>query len=202
MQRTLRHDSELGEYLEATLDDIAVANALAHQIFGHSLADVSEPGRQLLTLIEAYMRSKAARTAGDKDTFSRRELREAIHWGDTRLRIHLRELVELEYVAPLSGRQGLTYHYRLLSRPDPEAGRFLAGLKSVEQLRIEASLAGLAAGSAPASHPAKREVAAGLTIDDPKASQERPDTPHPCGPLPIFTGAEGGIVVSNRNQGR
>ena len=39
-------------------------------------------------------------------SFNRREFREALKWGDTRLRIHLEELVEIEYVLPLAGRSG------------------------------------------------------------------------------------------------
>jgi hypothetical protein len=76
-------------------------------------------------------------------------LREAFKWGDTRLRIHLEELVEMEYVLPLSGRFGQTYQYRLLYTPADEPGRFLAGLKSVEQLRQEANLAGVLTNLAP-----------------------------------------------------
>jgi DNA primase len=179
MQRPVRHDPELGDYMEATLDDVAIANALAHQVFGHSLVDLSEPGRRLLKLIEDYLGRKAASPAADKDTFNRRELREAIHWGDTRLRVHLSELVDLEYVAPLSGRQGLTYRYRLLSRCGPDAGRFLAGLKSVEQLRQEAHFAGLLSHSAPTSHPENREAAAGLTGDAAAVCDGDPDAPRP-----------------------
>lgn len=82
-------------------------------------------------------------------SFNRRELREAFKWGDTRLRIHLEELVEMEYVVPLSGRFGQTYQYRLLYTPTDEPGRFLAGLKSVEQLRQEANLAGVLPNLAP-----------------------------------------------------
>ena len=59
--------------------------------------------------------------------FNRRELREAFKWGDTRLRIHLDELVEMEYVVPLSGRFGQTYQYRLLYTPtDSRAGSWPA----------------------------------------------------------------------------
>jgi DNA primase len=179
MQRPLRHDPDLGDYVEATLDDIAIANEVAHQVFGNSLADLSQPGRDLLTLIEDFMQHKAASAADDKQTFSRRELREAIHWGDTRLRVHLRELVDLEHVAPLSGRHGLTYHYRLLSRPSLGMGRFLAGLKSVEQLRHDASFAGLSGHFAPASHSENREVAAGLNGENPAACEDHPETSQP-----------------------
>ena len=87
--------------------------------------------------------------------------------------------LDLEYVAALSGRHGLTYRYRVLSRPGSETGRFLAGLKSVEQVRHEASFAGLIGHSAPTSHLEKREVAAGLTGSTPVICEREPETSHP-----------------------
>ena len=178
LQRPMQNDAELGDYLETTLDDIAIANELAHQLFGHSLDDLSQPGRELLRLITDYMAGQRGNATGPKvgagsamaggaATFNRRELREAFKWGDTRLRTHLDELVEMEYVVPLSGRFGQTYQYRLVYEPEQhaEGGRFLAGLKSVEQLRKEANLAGVLTNLAPqnghlapTSQVAKREV--------------------------------------------
>jgi DNA primase len=180
LQRPLRHDQDLGDYVEATLEDVAIANELAHQVFGNSLADLSQPGRDLLVLIENFVRHKAASGADDKETFSRRELREFIHWGDTRLRTHLKELVELEYLATLSGRFGVTYRYRLLSRPSQIAGRFLPGLKSVEQLRTEARLAGVWSHLAPTAHVEKCEVAAAPSQAVPDACERITQTSQPC----------------------
>jgi DNA primase catalytic core len=170
LQRPVHHDAELGDYLETTLDDIAIANDLAHQLFGHSLDDLSRPGRELLRLTADYIAKKTNGASGsatghNAPTFNRRELREAFKWGDTRLRTHLDELVEMEYLVPLSGRFGQTYQYRLLYTPTDEPGRFLAGLKSVEQLRKEANLAGILPNLAPrnghlapTSQAPKREV--------------------------------------------
>ncbi len=166
MQRPVKRDEVIGdEYLETTLEDIAIANDLAHQLFGHSLDDLSCPSRNLLELITGYVAQKSAGGPADKVTFNRRELRETFKWGDTRLRTHLEELIEMEYVLPLSGRFGQTFQYRLLCGSNQEPGRFLAGLKSVEKLRVEANLAGglpnLApqkANLAPTSQVEKREV--------------------------------------------
>ncbi len=149
LQRPVRNDAALGDYIETTLDDIAIANELAHELFGHSLDDLSRPGRELLRLIAEYVAKQAGGGAPDKVNFNRRELREAFKWGDTRLRTHLDELVEMEYVVPLSGRFGQTYQYRLVYEPTDEPGRFLSGLKSVEQLRKAANLAGVLTHLAP-----------------------------------------------------
>jgi DNA primase len=149
LQRPVQNDAELGDYIETTLDDIAIANELAHELFGHSLDDLSRPGRELLRLVYQHVQRQAAASKTGDVTFNRRELREAFKWGDTRLRTHLDELVEMEYVVPLSGRFGQTYQYRLVYEPTDEPGRFLSGLKSVEQLRKTANLAGVLTHLAP-----------------------------------------------------
>ena len=141
LQRPARHDGEFGGYIETTLDDIAIANELATSLFGQSLDELSRPGRELLQLIFDYVQSQAAKlkTTADKIAFGRRELREALKWSEYQLRTYLHELETLEYIWPLAGRQGQPFRYRLLWDGQGEnGGRFLAGLKSVEQLRQEA----------------------------------------------------------------
>jgi DNA primase catalytic core len=147
LQRPARHDGEFGGYIETTLDDIAIANELATSLFGQSLDELSRPGRELLQLIFDYMQSQAAKlkTTADKIAFGRRELREALKWSEYQLRTYLDELEKLEYVWPLAGRQGQPFRYRLLWDGQGESGgRFLPGLKSVEQLRQDAEKLGMA----------------------------------------------------------
>ena len=142
-QRTIKHDPAIGDYVETTLEDIGLANDLAHHLFGHAVEDLSRPAQELLECIWTYARQKARQGGIERASFNRRELREAFKWGDTRLRTHLKELVQMEYLVPISGRFGQTYHYRLVGEPVPcEANRrHMPGLKSVEQLRQEADLA-------------------------------------------------------------
>lgn len=143
MQRAVKHDEEIGDYIETTLDDIAIANDLAGELFGQSLDDLSSPSRDLLRLTRGFVqeRATAMKVACEKVEFSRRELREALGWGEYRLRVHLRELVEMEYLAPLSGRFGQRFCYRLLTLP--ETASMMPGLKTVEQLRQEAKAVGM-----------------------------------------------------------
>ncbi|MGO8680135.1 MAG: CHC2 zinc finger domain-containing protein [Limisphaerales bacterium] len=154
LQRPARHDDALGDYIEATLDDIAIANELAAALFGQSLDELSRPGRELLQLIFDYVQGQAAKlkTTGEKIAFGRRELREALKWSEYQLRTYLHELETLEYIWPLAGRQGQPFRYRLLWDGQGEnGGRFLAGLKSVEQLRREAERLGFVAGETTSS---------------------------------------------------
>jgi DNA primase catalytic core len=152
MQRPVKHNAVFGDYIEVTLDDIAIANELATELFGASLDELSAPGRRLAEQLADYVAAQASarRTSWEKVNFGRRDLRAALKWSETRLRVHLRELAELEYLAPLCGVQGTAYQYRLLVSPEEirGAGRFVPGLKSVEQLRQEASFAGLNASFA------------------------------------------------------
>lgn len=68
--------------------------------------------------------------------FTRRELREAVHWGDTQLKVHLVRLVEMEFLAV--HRRGLTHAYELVydgRHGDGEGQRaHLCGLREVEGL--------------------------------------------------------------------
>ncbi len=217
LQRPVHNDAELGDYIETTLDDIAIANELAHELFGHSLDDLSRPGRELLKLISDYMARQAGRVSGKAGagnavasgaaTFMRRELREAFKWGDTRLRTHLDELVEMEYVVPLSGRFGQRYQYRLVVLADgqptalEQGGRFLAGIKSVEQLRREANLAGILPNLAPqnghlapTSQVSKREV---LKRENPRQSNGLLTSSQNLAPI-----LRGHIPEKQRNGGR
>jgi len=163
MQRPRKHDAELGEYIETTLDDIAIANDLAHALFGQSLDDVSFPSRQLLGLIRDYVRRRAAetKTAVAEVDWTRRELREAIKWTEARLRLHLAELVRLEYVGAIRGSFGQRYAHRLLIDADEPEACFVAGLKSVEQLGQEASC--LFGGSKPRNLASRKGNLAGTS---------------------------------------
>jgi hypothetical protein len=151
-QRATKHDAELGDYIETTLDDIAIANELAAELFGQSLDELSFPSRELLRLIGGFAaeRAKAAQKPALEIEWTRRELREAIQWTEARVRQHLAELVRLEYVAATSGRFGSRFRYQLLIEPEQiaENGRLNVALKSAEQLAEDANLAGFGANLA------------------------------------------------------
>jgi len=157
MQRPIKQSATLGEHIEVTLDDIALANELALELFGHSLDDLSPPSRELLRLIREYVQRRAAelKIAADKVEFHRRELRQALRWSETQLRRYLRALVEMEYLAPVAGRHGQLYSYRLIFDGKEDEGRHLPGLKSVEQIRVEAIEKGILPADTPQTSPRK-----------------------------------------------
>jgi DNA primase catalytic core len=124
------------ECIVATLDDIARANELAHDVLGRSLDDMPPQTRRLLGLVQRMEKERGGK-AGQAGGWRRRDLRAFTGWGDTQLKIHLGRLVELEYV--LAQRdpahlQGLVYE--LLFDGDVAAERpHLSGLIDAEALR-------------------------------------------------------------------
>jgi hypothetical protein len=113
--KTTTHQGQSLDYIEVTLDDIARANAIAHDVLGRSLDELPPQTRRLLGELTRLTATRAkAQAIHTKDVrFARREVRDAIGWGDTQLKIHLARLVEMEFVvchrAPLGQGQGFVY---------------------------------------------------------------------------------------------
>jgi hypothetical protein len=140
--RNARVSGQNVEYIEVTLDDIATANRLAHEVLGRSLDELPPQTRRLLDLLDG-MATKALREQSiDRADyrFSRRDVRTFTGWGDTQLKVHLGRLVELEYLLVHRGDRGRSFVYELqFQQPARVGGKVLAGLIDVEQLRHERS---------------------------------------------------------------
>jgi DNA primase catalytic core len=152
LQRPVKHDADAGDYIETTLDDIAIANELATDLFGQSLGELSRPSRELLKLIRRMVEEMERKPGnGDGQTagagtaaFSRRQVREFTGWSDYQIKIHVKQLEDLEYLLPLTGRRGQCFSYRLAWDGEGLDGeRFVLGLTSVEELRQKAKVVGL-----------------------------------------------------------
>ena len=145
-------------YVEVDKEDLWLANDLASAILGHSLDELSRPGYDLLMQLEVLARGQATSdppaqpgppavpetqlTAKRKNGgphasgFTRRQIREATGWSQSRVHRYLQELIELEYVAVESGRNGLLQTYRLGYQGEGKDGqKFVLGLKAVDQLQ-------------------------------------------------------------------
>jgi hypothetical protein len=126
------------EYIEVTLDDIAAANRLAHDVLGRCLDEMPPQTRRLLAQVETMVAARCAAGKCERGdvAFTRRELREACGWGDTQLKIHLGRLVELEYVLAHRADHGTGHVYELVYDGGGKDGRrHLPGLLDVEKLR-------------------------------------------------------------------
>ena len=135
---TAVHHERKVEYIEATLEDIAVANRLACEALGRSADELPSQTRRLLTLVDEMVTADCKRHGIDRadHRFSRRDIREFTGWGHTQLKVHLKRLEELEYLLIHRGGRGQSFVYELLYDAPPDAaGKFLARLSDVEQLK-------------------------------------------------------------------
>jgi hypothetical protein len=135
-----------------TLDDIARANALAHDVLGRSHDEPPLQTRRVLGLIEALVEEKVRQQALVRTDarFTRRELRARCGMSDTAVRIHLERLVAMEYVRAAAGRNGQRFEYELLF--DGELGAAapqMIGLIDVTALRGNADTTATSQGEAP-----------------------------------------------------
>ena len=140
-QREVKQDGGL-RYVEVELTDLEAANRLASEVLGTSLDELPPQTRRLLALLDRHVtdRCEALGMAREDYRFTRREVREALGWSDTQLKVHLARLADLEYLAihPGVGRGG-RYAYELVYRGEGREGeRFVLGLLDVETLRSHA----------------------------------------------------------------
>ena len=141
--KTVEHQGRTLAYIEVEKADIALANAIAHEVLGRTLDEMPPQTRNLLRLVRRMVvqRAAAERVPPSAVRFTRRELREATAWGDTQLKVHLARLVEMEHV--LVHRRGTQHAYELLyDAAEGEPGgdgpggevRHLNGLLDVREL--------------------------------------------------------------------
>jgi hypothetical protein len=114
-----------GGAIVASVDDYAVAYALAAEVLAETLSDLRKPLR------EAYEAVSGLCERGEG--VSRREIREALQLPDSTVRNWLCELVSLEYLEAEGGGAGRTTRYRLTGRGPKDD--VVLGLLSPEELR-------------------------------------------------------------------
>jgi DNA primase len=136
--KTLRQAGAVIEYIEVTLEDIALANRLAHEVLGRSLDELPPQTRRVLGLIEALVAERMQQQALLRSDvrFTRRELRSRCGMSDAAIRVHLERLVAMEYVRLVTGKNGQRFEYELLFDGALErSGPQMMGLIDVEALR-------------------------------------------------------------------
>jgi hypothetical protein len=136
---TAEHQGQTLRYVEVTLEDIALANQLAHEALGRSIDELPPQTRRLLSLVVQRVEQHCtARQIKRSDyRFSRREVREYTRWSDTQLKLHLARLAELEYLLVHRGGRGQSFEYELLYDGKDDTQRHLSGLIDVEALRAQ-----------------------------------------------------------------
>ena len=136
-RKTVTHHGQALEYIEVTLDDIATANRLAHEVLGRSLDELPPQTRRVLLLIDEMVSAECERQKMERTDFrfSRRDVRQHTKWGDTQLRVHLRRLEELEYLLVHRGGRGQSFVYELVFERQGDSSKpLLPGLIEMEKL--------------------------------------------------------------------
>jgi hypothetical protein len=160
-RKAIQHNGKRLEYIEVTLDDIAVANRLTAEVLGRSLDELPPQTRRLLLLVDAMVAAECKRQQIERSEyrFSRRDVRAVTGWGDTQLRLHLGRLEELEYLLAHRGGRGQSFVYELVVTLESNNGAIegdgnrpvMAGLIDVEKLggyKYDANFAGVKAENA------------------------------------------------------
>ncbi|MDH5648557.1 MAG: DNA primase [Gammaproteobacteria bacterium] len=126
------------EYIEVTVDDIELANRIAHDVLGRSLDDLPPQTRRLLMLIDEMVsdQCEVLDLPRNRYRFGRREIREHTGWGHTQLTVHLQRLERQEYLLIHRGGRGQRRVYELLYRSEGQDGQpFLMGLTDIDTLK-------------------------------------------------------------------
>ena len=135
--KSINHNGKPLQYVEVTIDDIAAANKLAHEVLGRTLDELPPQTRKLLTLIDKMVIEQCKKENKERNHyhFSRRELREFVRWGNSQLGVHLDRLIKMEYLLLHRSGRGQSFVYELLYDGRNDEQPHLSGLIDVEQLK-------------------------------------------------------------------
>ena len=126
------------DYIEVTLDDIEIANQLAHDVLGRSLDELPPQTRKLLNLISDMVKQNCKKEKIEQSDyrFSRKQIRDTTGWGNTQIRIHCDRLMDMEYLLAHRGKRGSSFEYELLYPCENEQqSKTLMKLIDVEKLK-------------------------------------------------------------------
>lgn len=125
-------------YVETALADVDLANELVVASLRQAFEEITTPSRELLAAIRKLVTARAGGGELVEVRFSRRDVREFTGWSDYQVRIHLKQLEELEYIQAVSGCFGKQYAYTL----SPDHRLAVAGETDLEQEIRELGLTG------------------------------------------------------------
>lgn len=119
-QRPVLKTEEGVEYLQATLEDYTQAYEMVKNVIGHTYSIVQKESRDLLTILhrEVSKLAEVEEMPWKTYTFNRKQVREWTHWGETKVRMAMKDLQSVDLVQPVTGRQGSGYRYQLLIAPE------------------------------------------------------------------------------------
>jgi len=134
-QRVHKRLSSGVDYIEATVEDYAIAYAIASSVLGSGLDELRKPARDLLAVIESKLH-ELAETRGTQPSgvsFQRRDVRAWSGLPNHQVKLAMHELEELEYVEVERSTRGSRFTYRLMVEADRKRTP-LAGLMTPVEL--------------------------------------------------------------------
>ncbi len=136
--KTVNVDGKAVAYIEVTIEDIDIANRLANEVLGQSLDELPRPSRTLLDAVYKMVKEQADKSNVPIDGvhFNRRQIREYIGWTDWQIKVHIKQLEQLEYLYVTVGARGKRYSYALHYNGQGQQGRrFYLNLTPVEEIK-------------------------------------------------------------------
>ncbi|TQE70263.1 CHC2 zinc finger domain-containing protein [Leptospira noguchii] len=124
-------NGERFEYIEVEKEDMELGSILASKILGRTLEELTPQTKEVLFSLYEMVEKESEEQNLSKNAvrFTRRQARERLGMSDTRLRVHLRRLEELEYLVVRSRGQGQLVEYELLYDGEGREGEeFTLGL--------------------------------------------------------------------------
>ncbi|WP_061217340.1 CHC2 zinc finger domain-containing protein [Leptospira interrogans] len=124
-------NGESFEYIEVEKKDMELGSLLASKILGRTLEELTPQTKEVLFCLHEMVEKESEEQNLSKSAvrFTRRQARERLGMSDTRLRVHLRRLEELEYLVVRSRGQGQLVEYELLYDGEGQEGEeFTLGL--------------------------------------------------------------------------
>ncbi|EKR62707.1 putative DNA primase [Leptospira weilii str. 2006001853] len=128
------------EYIEVTREDMELGSLLASKILGRTLEELTPQTKEVLYSLHDMVEkeSETQKLSKSEVRFTRRDVRERLGMSDTRLRVHLKRLEELEYLIVRSGRQGQIAEYELLYDGEGKEGEeFALGLSFETETELQ-----------------------------------------------------------------
>lgn len=122
--KTIHHNNKPVEYIEVQASDIKLANKLCHQVLGRTLDELSPQSRNLLNIIHQHVVNKMNELDLERSEvrMTRKAIRDFAGWGQTQLTVHLKRLVEMEYLMVHQGGRGKSFVYELFYSGEGDKG--------------------------------------------------------------------------------
>lgn len=108
-----QYRDDFGEYIEANVDDYALAHRLARRIMAQTIKAVTPSTEQLIAIAQVLQSQR-----GEDGTFTLQDLIEKLDWKRTKANRSLKDATNAGYIELVDSKRGTAYTYRFKRLPD------------------------------------------------------------------------------------